>query len=221
MNRVDIDEKLLIVGASGHGLVARDAAEAQGYQFVGYLDSFKPVGRDGVIGHPKDLRAIAKSIGARYVFVAISNNWIRYQFTKKLRLVNKSLELASVIHPSAVIAPGALIGIGSLVCAGAIINSGCRISHGCIINTKASIDHGCRMKQFSSLLPGSTVCGDCCIGVCACVCAGVCVSHGVTIGDHALIGAGSLILRDVENYSIAFGSPAKSIGKRKKDTKHF
>ena len=34
---------------------------------------------------------------------------------------------------------------------------------------------------------------------------------GVTIGDYALIGAGSVVTRDIPAYSIAVGSPAKVI----------
>ena len=34
---------------------------------------------------------------------------------------------------------------------------------------------------------------------------------GVTIGDYALIGAGSVVTRDIPAYSIAVGIPAKVI----------
>ena len=34
---------------------------------------------------------------------------------------------------------------------------------------------------------------------------------GVTIGDYSVIGAGSVVTRDIPPYSIAVGSPAKVI----------
>lgn len=40
---------------------------------------------------------------------------------------------------------------------------------------------------------------------------GVCIMPGVTIGDYAVIGAGSVVTRDIPAYSIAVGSPAKVI----------
>ncbi|MGN1260072.1 MAG: acyltransferase [Alloprevotella sp.] len=40
---------------------------------------------------------------------------------------------------------------------------------------------------------------------------GVCIMPGVTIGDYALIGAGSVVTHDIPPYSIAVGSPAKVI----------
>jgi acetyltransferase-like isoleucine patch superfamily enzyme len=41
---------------------------------------------------------------------------------------------------------------------------------------------------------------------------GVLVMPAVTIGREALIGAGSLITRDIPDYAIAYGSPAKVVG---------
>jgi acetyltransferase-like isoleucine patch superfamily enzyme len=49
---------------------------------------------------------------------------------------------------------------------------------------------------------------DCWIG------AGAKVLAGVTIGKGCVIGAGSVVTRDVEDYSICLGVPARTIGKR-------
>lgn len=35
---------------------------------------------------------------------------------------------------------------------------------------------------------------------------------GVTIGDHAVVGAGAVVNRDVEAYSIVAGVPARRVG---------
>ena len=41
---------------------------------------------------------------------------------------------------------------------------------------------------------------------------GVLVMPAVTIGREALIGAGSLVTRDIPDFAIAYGSPAKVVG---------
>jgi acetyltransferase-like isoleucine patch superfamily enzyme len=41
---------------------------------------------------------------------------------------------------------------------------------------------------------------------------GVVILPGVTIGREALVGAGSLVTRDVPDYKIVIGSPAKVVG---------
>jgi acetyltransferase-like isoleucine patch superfamily enzyme len=42
--------------------------------------------------------------------------------------------------------------------------------------------------------------------------AGSIILPGVTIGRYALIGAGSIVTKDVEDYAIALGVPAKTVG---------
>ena len=44
--------------------------------------------------------------------------------------------------------------------------------------------------------------------------AGVTVLPGVTIGNGAVIGAGSVVTKDVPEYEIWAGVPAKQVGKR-------
>ncbi len=52
------------------------------------------------------------------------------------------------------------------------------------------------------------VIGDCCyLG------AQVVVAKGVHIGAHSVIGAGSFVNRDIPPYTVAVGSPARSIGR--------
>ena len=39
------------------------------------------------------------------------------------------------------------------------------------------------------------------------------IHHGVTIGECSVIGAGSIVTKDIPPFSIAIGSPAKVISK--------
>jgi acetyltransferase-like isoleucine patch superfamily enzyme len=45
------------------------------------------------------------------------------------------------------------------------------------------------------------------------------ITAGVTIGKHAVIGAGSVVTKDVPDYSIAVGNPAKVIKQYNSETK--
>ena len=40
------------------------------------------------------------------------------------------------------------------------------------------------------------------------------INPGVTIGENALIGAGSVVTRDVPDHAVAFGNPARVVSKR-------
>ena len=41
--------------------------------------------------------------------------------------------------------------------------------------------------------------------------AGVSVLPGVCIGKHAVVGAGSVVTKDIPDYAVAVGSPAKVV----------
>jgi galactoside O-acetyltransferase len=43
----------------------------------------------------------------------------------------------------------------------------------------------------------------------------VVIVGGVTVGAHSVIGAGAVVTRDIEPYSIAIGIPARAVGDRK------
>jgi acetyltransferase-like isoleucine patch superfamily enzyme len=43
---------------------------------------------------------------------------------------------------------------------------------------------------------------------------GVIVLPGVTVGDYSIIGAGSVVTKDIPSYSIAAGNPARVLRQR-------
>ena len=45
--------------------------------------------------------------------------------------------------------------------------------------------------------------------------AGSGIVDGVTIGDHAVVGLGSVVTRDVQPFAIVAGNPARPIGDRR------
>lgn len=93
---------------------------------------------------------------------------------------------------------------------GIVIGADTRIaSHACVY----AFDHGLapgapvRTQPVRSL--GVRIGQDVWIG------AQACITDGVSIGDHAVVGAGSVVTRDVEPFAIVAGVPARAIGDRR------
>ena len=217
--------RIVILGASGHGLVVLEAAHAQGYEIAGFVDSFKPVGLEilghKVLGHPDQLPALMRA--HRFVggILAVSNNLTRSTVAAHVQRVAPDFQFVKVVHPRAWISPSATVGAGTLVLTGAIIHATCVVGEHAIVNTKVSLDHESELSAFASLLPGVTTGGGVRVGEFSCVCAGSTLSHQVKIGRHTVVGAGSLVLKDLPDEVLAFGSPARVIRPRRPDERHF
>lgn len=104
------------------------------------------------------------------------------------------------------------------------------IDYGCRIGNNVRIHCNCYVAQFTTieddvfLAPGVTttndphpICTKCMKGPTikqgARICAGATILPHVTVGRFALVGAGSLVARDVPDFSVVFGVPARLRGK--------
>ena len=218
--------RLAIIGCAGHAVVALDVAmNSEMFDFVGWIDSYAEVGSEvegfPVLGSPAQIENLIAEHKIHRIFVGISNNFIRQQMTLQIKALAPTLSIATLVHPFSSISRSVTVGEGSLIMPGSIVNSRSTIGKGTIVNTKVSIDHDCRIGNFSSLLPGVVTGGDVSIGEGTCVCIGSVIGHQTTIGEHSVIGAASLVLRDLPSFSLAWGRPAVTVRNRAIDEKHF
>ena len=220
------EQNIVIVGSSGHAKVIIDIIEKEGkYNIIGLLDAFKKVGESAfgykILGEEKDLPKLVKKYQLTGCIIAIGDNWIRNIVKNKIKEIDVTFKFINTIHPSAIVARGVTIGLGTVIMAGAVINSNSKIGDFCIVNTNASLDHDSNMSDFSSIAPGVTTGGNVSIGEFSAVSLGVNIIHGIVIGKHSVIGAGSTVLKDVDGYVVAYGTPAKNIRKRKEGDKYL
>ena len=118
-------KRIIIVGASGHGKVVADLAEKNGYEDIVFLDSDKnkkQCGKYPVAGNEDELGRIEGD-----VVIAIGNAKIREKIQSRI----EKERLATLIHPSAIIADDAKIGKGTVVMAGSVINPNAFIGADC------------------------------------------------------------------------------------------
>ncbi|MEO0311087.1 MAG: hypothetical protein RIQ89_744 [Bacteroidota bacterium] len=209
---------LIISGASGHAKVVIDIIEAIGnYQIVGLLDPFKKVGsyfgKYKILGSEKELIQIANKESVTHFFVALGDNWKRQNITNLILQLLPNATLINAIHPKSIIAKDVALGYGNALMAGSIVNTGSKIGNGCIINTGSTLDHDGIMENFSSLAPGVVTGGNVHLGLCTAVSIGATVLHNIKIGNHCIIGAGSLVNKSISDELVAYGIPAKIVRK--------
>lgn len=193
--------KLIIIGASGHGKVVADIAALNGYKAIVFLDDDDSVKE--CVGYP----VIGKSTEAPdgEVFVAVGNAETR----KRLMELYKGRIQPVLIHPSAVVAESVEVAAGSVVMAGAVINPGARIGKGCIINTSSSVDHDCMVGDYVHISVGAHLSGTVVVGTGTWIGAGAIVSNNVDICADCVIGAGAVVIKDIDESGMYVGVPAR------------
>ncbi|MHB1156951.1 MAG: acetyltransferase [Phycisphaerales bacterium] len=196
--------KLIVYGAGGHGLVVAEAAAAQGWVVPGYRDDrLRPGTRIAawtVMDHFDD--------DAHWI-VAIGDNAIRRRLLDELQAAGR--KLATVIHPTAVVSPSAILDEGVYVGPQAVVQSMTRIGAGTIINTGSIVEHDNVIGDAAHIAPGSVLCGRVTVGHRTLIGAGATVMPGVSIGDDAVVGAGSMVRGNVANGQTVAGNPAKAL----------
>ncbi len=195
--------RLIIIGASGHGKVVADIAALNGYKDIVFLDNDPEI--KACVGYPVLGPDTMTSELDGDVFIAVGNAEIR----KKLMERDNGRSFPVLIHPSAVVAESAEIGAGSVVMAGAVINPGAQIGKGCIINTSSSVDHDCVVEDYVHISVGAHLSGTVVVGTGTWIGTGAIVSNNVNICGGCMIGAGAVVIKDIKEPGTYVGVPAK------------
>lgn len=194
--------RLIIIGASGHGKVVADIAKLKGYKDIVFLDN--DLSKRSCLSYPVlGPDQLADELDGE-IFLAVGNAQIR----QKLMNRNVNRIFPTLIHPNAVIADDVIIEEGSVVMAGAVINSGTVIGRGCIINTCSSVDHDCIIKDYVHVSVAAHLCGTVSIGENTWIGAGAIVSNNISICGNCMIGAGTVVVKDITDSGTYIGVPA-------------
>lgn len=203
-------DKLLIIGASGHGKVVADIAlKMNKWKSIAFIDdeeSFEVSMGLEVIGKTAD---VIKYMDEADFFIAIGNNATREKIQEKLEAEGASISV--LIHPNAVIGEQVRFGVGTVVMAGTVINCCTKIGKGCIINTGATIDHDNLVEDYVHISPGVNIAGTVKIGKGTWLGIGSKVSNNLNICSGCKVGAGAVVVKDINKSGTYVGVPARRV----------
>lgn len=143
--------------------------------------------------------------------VAIGGDRGRARIDTLAQMTAAGLKAEPLIDPHASVDATATIGGGTQVLPGAVVSADAVLGEACILNHKASVDHECQIGSGVHLAPGATLCGLVTVGDAAMVATGATVLPRIRIGQGATVGGGAVVLKDVPDYAVVVGNPARVI----------
>lgn len=164
------------------------------------------IGTVEVIGYYRDL--IEDYSPEKYeVIVCHSDNRIREKIYDELKKLG--YKFSNVIHPSAYISKSAKLGEGNIINSHVSIMPFAKIGNCVIIHSNSVIEHDCEIEDFVNIAPSVALAGYVKVGKGSYIFTNATVLPGVKIGKDAKVGAGSVVLEDVQDNTVVKGVPAR------------
>lgn len=211
------DEPFVILGAGGHAAALIDALEAAGDELpFAAICLERSLWGTSLLGTPvvgdDSQLPLQIEAGARGFVVGVgSTGDTRLRQALFERGLSLGLCPRGVRHPSATVSASASCGDGLQALAGAVIGPRAMLGRNVLVNTRAVVEHDCRIEDHVHVASGAILCGGVRIGEGAHIGAGAVIKQGVAIGAGAIVGAGAVVLRDVPSMSVNVGVPARTL----------
>ncbi|MEH7502857.1 acetyltransferase [Neobacillus drentensis] len=127
------------------------------------------------------------------------------------QLLKKGAKFTNLIHPTAIVAENAVLGIGAILCPYSIVSNNAimgdfvTLDSFSIIGHDAKIGNGCMVAGHSNIMGNVNIEDSVYVG------GGVTVLPQIRIQKNATIGAGSVVIRNVKENTTVFGNPAVKV----------
>ncbi len=210
-------QTVVVIGAGEHARVLLDVLARSGIATAGLTDAdahkhgkllagVRVLGGDKVLDrHPPASTILVNAMGSTESML------LRQKVYERLK--KDGYRFLTLVHPSAVIAPDAVMGEGVQVMAGAIVQPGAKIGANSILNTGAQVDHDCRIGAHVHLSPGVVLSGTVTVSDGSHIGTAAVVVQGLRIGRGCLVAAGAVVTEDVADGERVAGVPARRMGK--------
>lgn len=117
----------------------------------------------------------------------------------------------TLIHPNVVISQWVEVGEGSILCAGCVLTCQISIGRHCHFNLNTTVGHDCTFGDFCTVAPGTNISGNCTFGRRVDVGTQAAFRQQLRICDDAVVGMGTVVVRDIIEPGTYVGVPAKKV----------
>ena len=207
-------KKIAIFGAGGFGRETRllinqiNASHTQ-WEFIGFFDDNQDKSTSNWLGGIEALNAFTETL---YVVIAIAEPEIRKSIVDKI--ANSNMKFATLIHPSVIIDKNEVnVGEGSIITAYNVLTTNIEIGNHVIVNLSCTTGHDVKLGDYCAVMPGTHLSGNVNVEEGVLIGTGARLLQNLTIGAWSKIGAGAVVIRDVDKKTTVVGVPAQPINK--------
>jgi len=133
-----------------------------------------------------------------------------YEFFKSKYSIDFS-NYSNLVHPFTDVALSVNTGKGFFCNPGVTIGPYATIGNLVTVNRLAIIGHHVNISDFCVISPGANIAGFCHLSEGVTIGMGAILLNNIHVGDNSIIGAGSLVTKDIPANVVAYGNPAKVI----------
>jgi sugar O-acyltransferase (sialic acid O-acetyltransferase NeuD family) len=209
------DEQYVIVGARGCGRETFDSIRlipgfGSTIHVKGFLDD-KADALDGMGDYPPILSSVEDYRVERQdrFLIALGEPIYRKKYAQIV--MEKGGRFGRLINPKAIVYSTAVIGSGTMIGPFAIISSNVVLGSCCLVHGHVVVGHDVSVGDCSVLGAFTFLGGGVQLGNLVNVFTRATILPHKRIGDGAVIGAGSVVVRHVHEGSTVFGNPARRI----------
>lgn len=196
---------LAIFGAGGHGREVASYALELGWQVAGFVDDAHPRGAVEGIAVLGSLADVTEPDAYAWL-VGVGAAVTRAALHARLVAAGAST-FATLVHPTAWVAPSAVLGPGTVIAPLALVAHASRVGANVLLNTHASVGHDGVVGDHCVLSPLATTNGSVRLGEAVFLGTAAVVAPQVTVGARSRFAAGALARTDVPAGSLVIGNP--------------
>ncbi len=209
-------KQIVIIGAGGFGrevqwLIERINAKEIIWQLKGYIDDGIEAGTKingyPVLGGIDYLLEMEEEIS---VVCAIGSAQTRKKVIEKISNKN-NIEFPNLIDPNVQMSNYIELGRGNVICAGSILTVNISVGDFTIVNLDCTVGHDVILNSFVTVYPSVNISGCVKIGECTEIGTGTKIIQGKTIGNKVILGAGAVVVKDIEIPGTYVGVPVKAV----------
>jgi sugar O-acyltransferase (sialic acid O-acetyltransferase NeuD family) len=209
---------LLLIGAGGFGREAVEVvrsinADGPAWHLLGFLDDAPSIGGGCIAGHPVLGPISDAARHPRASLTICTGSPANYSSRRAIerRLSLPAERYATLVHPTAVIAPSTLVGCGSVLQAFVVTTTDVSIGRHVLVMPHVVLTHDDVVGDFVTIGAGASLAGGVHVGDGAYIGAGALVREGRSVGAGSLVGMGSVVVDDVPPGEVWCGNPARRL----------